>query len=90
MDVATLTAVAIVGLTVALGGASTSLKRRSDRWRGLFTARFWLRWAAWTIVLTAAGILGIVAGGGGMAVHPVIATGIASLIFAVAMWIDAR
>ena len=49
VDVETLAALAMIGLTVALGGAWISLTRRSDRWRNVLTQRFWLRWAAWTI-----------------------------------------
>jgi hypothetical protein len=88
-DEETLAAVAMIGLTVALGCAAISLSRRPDRWRSMFTERFWLRWAGWTIVLTAAGIVGGVAGGGTLLL-PMVATGIASLVFATAMWRYAR
>ncbi|MFL5816648.1 MAG: hypothetical protein ACJ76L_03510 [Conexibacter sp.] len=87
MDVATLAAVVMVALTVALGGAGISLSRRPDRWRSVFTERFWLRWVAWTIVLTAAGVAGSVAGGGTLVV-PMVAIGLTSLVFAGAMWVN--
>jgi hypothetical protein len=89
VDEATLVAVAMLGLTVALGGAWISLRRRPDRWRSVLTERFWRRWVRWTIILTTAGIVGIVAGGGTLLL-PVVAIGMASLVFAGAMWINAR
>ena len=89
VDETTLTAVAMLGLTIALGGAGISLSRRPDRWRSVLTERFWLRWAGWTIILTAAGIVGSVAGGGALLL-PVVAIGMASLAFAAAMWMNAR
>jgi hypothetical protein len=85
VDVETIAAVVMLGLTVAGGCAGISLSRRPDRWRSVFTGRFWLRWAGWTIILTAAGIVGGVAGGGTL-LDPIIAIGIASLAFAASMW----
>jgi hypothetical protein len=89
VDEATLATVVMVGLTVALGGAAMSIRRHPDRWSRVLTGQFWLRWVRWTIILTAAGIVGSLAGGGTLLV-PVVAIGTASLAFAAAMWFHAR
>lgn len=76
-------------LTVALFVAWTSLLRRPDRWARVLSERFWRRCMAWTIILTMAAAVGAVAGGGSL-VPPVVAVGSACLLFAAAMWINAR
>jgi hypothetical protein len=80
----------MLGLTFGLGVALGLLLRRPDRWARVLESGFWLRCISWTVVLTSAATVGIAAAEDASLEGPIVAVGAAALVFAVAMWINAR
>jgi hypothetical protein len=82
---------AMLVLTFGLVAAWSSMRRRPDRWARALEDSFWRRCAGWAVVLTCAATVGITAAGGDTTLAgSIIAIGSAALVFAIAMWINAR